>query len=181
MAAGLEPEAKAGGRLCKMRHSIGTEVRGYIEGRTAIDQTPVLGPDEESASQFEVCAAAIDERCAGLGRSACKVCRRESQTTHAGFNEGRNSSHGHAEYVRSAPFMLIRGHPRRPRLEIIARGAPRVAIIGFYAVMLAEEEPVTSKNTTAIGAGLANTVLVRALDKRFKKLRRHFGPSAFVL
>ncbi len=55
MAARLGPEAKAGGRLCEMRHSIGTEVRGYFEGRTVIDETPVLGSDEESVSQIEVC------------------------------------------------------------------------------------------------------------------------------
>jgi hypothetical protein len=77
--------------------------------------------------------------------------------------------------------MLIRGYPRRPQEEIIAGGAPRVAIISFYAVMLTEEEPIASKNATAIGAGLTNSVLIRVLDERPKKLCRHVGTTPFVL
>src|SRR5207237_9498839 len=76
-----EPVAKPDGRLRPVGNAVGSQRWGKVEGRTVVNQSPILGANEDPFGDVEVGAPAVDECSSSL--CGCPWRRRRSER-HAG-------------------------------------------------------------------------------------------------
>ena len=148
-----------------MGYAIGTDRRGKVEGRTVVNQAPILGPEEDLSGDFEVGAAAIDECSASLRRGPRCVRRIKHQTPNARLGKRCEAPPRMAINISRSHFVLVRLHSQRTARQSIRLRVERITLIQFHTVIVREEETIAGQHTAAVRCALLDSVVGRALHE----------------
>src|SRR5436190_24155170 len=145
-----EPVAKPDGRLGPVGYAISAQRCGQVEVRTVVNQSPILGANEDSLGDVEVAAPAIHECRSSLCRGAGRIRGREHQAADASLNKWREVPQSMPVDVGRSHLMLVRLHSQRASRQSIGLRVERITVIHFHAMVIREKVTVACQHATAI-------------------------------
>src|SRR5260370_7372986 len=105
-----ESVAKPDGRLGPVGYAICPQGWGQVEGRTVVNQPPILGANEDPLGDIEVGASAVHECRSSLCRGSLRIRGSEHQAADASLNKRREVPQSMTVDIGCGHLMLVRLH-----------------------------------------------------------------------